>query len=206
MPNAVRQICEGAVGKGFTAKDIQVLAPMYRGTAGVENLNLVLQELLNPPKEGRREVAFGDVIYRKGDMVLQLVNNPEENVFNGDRGEIVAIFTAEENTERQVQIVISFDGIEVTYTKPDLTQITHAYCCSIHKSQGSEFPIVIMPVVKGYYRMLRKKLIYTGVTRAKNYLLLCGDWDALEYAIGNNNDLTRNTMLMKKLNGHSLSE
>lgn len=206
VPEAVRQICEGAVAKGFTAKEIQVLAPMYRGVAGVENLNLVLQKLLNPAKEGRREVAFGDVIYRKGDMVLQLVNNPEENVFNGDRGEIVAIFTAEENTDKEMKIVISFDGIEVTYTKPDLSQITHAYCCSIHKSQGSEFPIVIMPVVKGYYRMLRKKLIYTGVTRAKNYLLLCGDWEALEYAVGNNNDLKRNTMLMEKLKGISLAE
>ncbi|MDQ0254275.1 exodeoxyribonuclease V alpha subunit [Evansella vedderi] len=199
VPEAVKRICEGAISKGYSAREIQVLAPMYRGVAGVENLNDMLQKLFNPPTEKGREVTYGNIVYRTGDMVLQLVNNPEENVFNGDRGEIVAIFTEKENTDREVKIVISFDGIEVTYTKPDLSQITHAYCCSIHKSQGSEFPIVIMPVVKGYYRMLRKKLIYTGVTRAKNFLLLCGEWDALAYAVGNDSDVKRNTMLTKKL-------
>ncbi|MBU9720671.1 MULTISPECIES: ATP-dependent RecD-like DNA helicase [Bacillaceae] len=199
VPEAVKQICESAMKRGFTAKEIQVLAPMYRGVAGVENLNDMLQKLFNPPSDQRREVPFGNVVYRVGDVVLQLVNNPEENVFNGDRGEIVAIFLAKENTDKELKIVISFDGIEVTYTKPDLAQITHAYCCSIHKSQGSEFPIVIMPVVKGYYRMLRKKLIYTGITRAKEYLLLCGEWSALEMAVTNNNDLMRHTTLREKL-------
>ncbi|MBU9712529.1 ATP-dependent RecD-like DNA helicase [Evansella tamaricis] len=199
VPEAVRQICQRAMNKGFTAKDIQVLAPMYRGNAGVENLNDVLQKLFNPPSDQRREVPFGNVVFRVGDVVLQLVNNPEENVFNGDRGEIVSIFLEKENTDRELKIVISFDGVEVQYTKPDLSQITHAYCCSIHKSQGSEFPIVIMPVVKGYYRMLRKKLIYTGVTRAKEFLLLCGEWQALDMAVKNDNDLKRNTTLLEKL-------
>ncbi|MFA9557158.1 ATP-dependent RecD-like DNA helicase [Evansella sp. AB-rgal1] len=204
VPDVVKQICERAMTRGYTAKDIQVLAPMYRGIAGVENLNDMLQKLFNPPTEQRREVPYGDVIYRKGDIVLQLVNNPEENVFNGDRGEIVAIFTEKENTDREMKIVISFDGIEVTYTKPDLSQITHAYCCSIHKSQGSEFPIVVMPVVKGYYRMLRKKLIYTGITRAKSFLLMCGEWNALEYAVKNNHDMKRNTTLAEKLKVNTL--
>ncbi|PYZ94163.1 ATP-dependent RecD-like DNA helicase [Salipaludibacillus keqinensis] len=199
VPEAIKQICERAVAKGFRAKDIQVLAPMYRGVAGVENLNDMLQTLFNPKTDQRREVPFGEVVYRVGDMVLQLVNNPEDNVYNGDRGEIVSIFTEKENVEKQLQIVISFDGEEVVYTKPDLTQITHAYCCSIHKSQGSEFPIVIMPVVKGYYRMLRKKLIYTGITRAKEFLLLCGDWKALELAVEANRDLRRNTTLQEKI-------
>jgi len=199
VPEAVKQICERAISKGFRARDIQVLAPMYRGVAGVENLNDMLQTLFNPKMDQRREVPFGDVVYRVGDMVLQLINNPEDNVYNGDRGEIVSIFTEKENTQKQLQIVISFDGEEVVYTKPDLTQITHAYCCSIHKSQGSEFPIVIMPVVKGYYRMLRRKLIYTGITRAKQFLLLCGDWTAMEIAVAGNRDVKRQTTLKENI-------
>ncbi|TMW73953.1 SF1B family DNA helicase RecD2 [Alteribacter natronophilus] len=199
VPDAVRQICEKAVARGYSARDIQVLAPMYRGDAGVTALNQMLQELFNPPKEQKREVAFGDVVYRHGDMVLQLVNNPEENVYNGDRGEIVAIFLPKETEQNETMIVISFDGIEVAYSKSDLNQITHAYCCSIHKSQGSEFPIVVMPVIRNYARMLRKNLIYTGVTRAKDFLLLCGDWGAVELAVGRDDDLVRNTTLRKKL-------
>ena len=105
---------------------------------------------------------------------MQLVNQPESQVFNGDIGEIVSVFYAKENVEQQDMIIVSFDGIEVTYTKPDLNQITHAYCCSIHKSQGSEFPIVIMPIVKSYNRMLRRNLIYTGITRSKKFLIICG--------------------------------
>ena len=104
---------------------------------------------------------------------MQLVNQPESQVFNGDIGEIVSVFYAKENVEQQDMIIVSFDGIEV-YTKPDLNQITHAYCCSIHKSQGSEFPIVIMPIVKSYNRMLRRNLIYTGITRSKKFLIICG--------------------------------
>lgn len=112
-------------------------------------MNKMLQEVFNSNvNEKRREIKFGDVIYRTGDKVLQLVNQPEEGVFNGDMGEIVSILFAKENTDHVDKIIISFEGIEVTYTKQDLNQITHAYCCSIHKSQGSEFPIVILPVVK----------------------------------------------------------
>lgn len=90
-------------------------------------------------------------------------------MFNGDIGEIVSIFYAKENTEKEDMVVVSFDGNEITFTKKDFSQFTHAYCCSIHKSQGSEFPIVVLPVVKGYYRMLRRNLLYTAITRAKNF-------------------------------------
>lgn len=195
----INQVCLNAEKKGYTTKDIQVLAPMYKGNAGVERLNESLQHLLNPKKDGRRELEFGDIIYRTGDVVLQLVNNPEENVFNGDRGEIVAIFYAKENVEKVDKLVISFDGIEVIYEKKDLNQITHAYCTSIHKAQGSEFPIVILPVVKGYYRMLRRNLIYTGVTRAKKFLILCGEEEALKQAVLRQDEAERNTMLSLKL-------
>ena len=114
-------------------------------------------------------------------------------------GEIISISFAKENTEKQDIVYISFDGIEVQYTKQDLTQITHAYCCSIHKSQGSEFPIVIMPVVKSYYRMLRRKLIYTGITRSKQFLILCGEEEALRIGVERTQDHERNTSLVKKL-------
>ncbi|MCC3356609.1 ATP-dependent RecD-like DNA helicase [Bacillus sp. REN16] len=195
----VRQVSDNAKKKGFSVRDIQVLAPMYRGTAGIDSLNVMLQELFNPPIHGKRELKFGDIIYRRGDKVLQLVNQPENNVFNGDIGEIESIFYAKENTEKQDMVVVNFEGNEVTYTKQDLNQITHAYCCSIHKSQGSEFPIVILPIVKGYYRMLRRNLIYTAITRAKNFLILCGEEDALRQGVGRANDTNRLTTLCEKL-------
>ncbi|CAM3972109.1 SF1B family DNA helicase RecD2 [Alkalicoccus chagannorensis] len=195
----ITAICRRAVEKGYTAREIQVLAPMYRGPAGITALNLQLQELFNPKRPGTKEVSFGDVSYRVGDMVLQLVNNLEDNVFNGDRGEIVAILTEKETAEKQLQLVIAFDGTEVTYTRQDLTQITHAYCCSIHKSQGSEFPMVIMPVVRSYSRMLRRKLIYTGITRAQQFLLLCGEWSSLSYAVQTDGEEERNTTLVHRL-------
>jgi exodeoxyribonuclease V alpha subunit len=195
----VKKVARNAKDKGYTSRDIQVLAPMYRGTAGIDQLNVMLQELFNPKTEQKREMQFGETIYRIGDKVLQLVNQPESNVFNGDIGEIVSIFYAKENTEKQDMVVISFEGNEVTYIKQDLTQITHAYCCSIHKSQGSEFPIVILPVVKSYYRMLRRNLIYTAITRSKNFLILCGEEDALRQSIRRNDDGQRQTTLTEKL-------
>ncbi len=197
--SVLEQICTNAIKKGYTAKEIQVLAPMYRGNVGIEALNKNLQAIFNPKKEKQREIIFGEVAYRVGDVVLQLVNNSEENVFNGDRGEIVAIIYAKENVEKQDQIIISFDGIEVEYTKQDLNQITLAYCCSVHKSQGSEFPIVIMPIVRGYHRMLRRNLVYTGITRAKDYLILCGEVQSFQTAIQQQNEMKRNTLLKEKL-------
>ena len=131
---------------------------MYKGPAGIDRLNTVLQEALNGNPDGsRKEIAYGETKYRVGDKVLQLVNQPDKHVFNGDMGEVVSVFYAKENTEKQDMVVVSFEGTEVTYTRQDLGQITLAYCCSIHKSQGSEFPIVILPVVKSYYRMLQKE-------------------------------------------------
>lgn len=197
--DVVKKVCENAQTKGFSARDIQVLAPMYRGPAGINTLNQALQEVFNPPLDKRRELLFGEVAYRVGDKVLQLVNQPESQVFNGDIGEIVSIFYAKENVEQQDMLVVSFDGIEVTYTKPDFNQITHAYCCSIHKSQGSEFPIVILPLVKSYYRMLRRNLIYTAITRSKKFLILCGEQEAFQSGISRTDDSVRQTTLREKL-------
>ncbi len=196
----VEKVVLNAIGKGFTAKDIQVLAPMYRGPAGIDKLNEILQEIFNPnPDKKRKEITFGDTNYRVGDKVLQLVNQPENNVFNGDIGEIVSLFLAKENAEKQDMIVVSFEGNEVTYTKQDLTQITLAYCCSIHKSQGSEFPIVILPVLKSYYRMLRKNLLYTAITRSKQFLILCGEEEAFRIGIEREDDQKRQTTLFERL-------
>ncbi|MFS0780808.1 ATP-dependent RecD-like DNA helicase [Bacillus sp. 1P06AnD] len=205
--DVVEQVVRNAKNKGYKAKDLQVLAPMYRGPAGIDALNKLIQDIYNPNEDGtRREMPFGDVVYRVGDKVLQLVNQPESNVFNGDMGEIISISFAKENTEKQDLVYVSFDGIEVTYTKQDLTQITHAYCCSIHKSQGSEFPIVILPVVKSYYRMLRRKLIYTAITRSKQFLILCGEEEALRTGVERTQDHDRNTTLQQNLRSIILME
>ncbi|MCM3642575.1 MULTISPECIES: ATP-dependent RecD-like DNA helicase [Priestia] len=199
ITNVVQQVCGNALKKGYTAKDIQVLAPMYKGPAGIDKLNEVLQELFNPASEQRRELKHGDITYRVGDKVLQLVNQPDSNVFNGDMGEIVSVFFAKENTEKQDMLVISYEGNEVTYTKQDFNQITHAYCCSIHKSQGSEFPIVVLPIVKSYYRMLRRNLLYTAVTRSKQFLILCGEDEAFQLGLSRNEDSVRQTNLQPLL-------
>ncbi|WP_078413868.1 SF1B family DNA helicase RecD2 [Priestia abyssalis] len=206
ITDVVQKVCASALKKGYNARDIQVLAPMYKGNAGIDRLNVVLQELFNPNSGKRRELQYGDVTYRVGDKVLQLVNQPESNVFNGDMGEIVSVFYAKENTEKQDMLVISFDGNEVTYTKQDFGQITHAYCCSVHKSQGSEFPIVILPVVKSYYRMLRRNLIYTAVTRSKQFLILCGEEEALRLSVKRDDDALRQTTLMDMLAGQQVED
>jgi exodeoxyribonuclease V alpha subunit len=200
MAEVIEKIVLNAKKKGYSPYDIQVLAPMYKGPAGIDRLNEMLQEILNGNPDGsRKELIFGDKKYRVGDKVLQLVNQPENHVYNGDMGEIVAVFYAKENTEKQDMVVVSFDGIEVTYTRQDLNQITLAYCCSIHKSQGSEFPIVIFPIVKSYYRMLRRNLIYTAITRSKQFLILCGEEEALRIGVERADEQTRQTSLCEKL-------
>lgn len=200
MGEAVRQVVNNARKKGFNAHDIQVLAPMYRGAAGINHLNKILQDVFNPNDEKtRKEIAFGEVVYRIGDKVLQLVNQPEQNVFNGDMGEIISIIYAKENTEKQDMVIVAYEGTEVTYTRNDLNQITHAFCCSIHKSQGSEFPIVILPVVKSYYRMLRRNLLYTAITRSKRFLIMLGEESAFRQGIEREDDQKRQTTLYEKL-------
>ncbi|QCJ43576.1 ATP-dependent RecD-like DNA helicase [Bacillus sp. S3] len=200
VAQVVEKVALNAKNKGYSAKDIQVLAPMYRGPAGIDRLNVLLQEIFNPNPDGKRkEITFGEAKYRIGDKVLQLVNQPESNVFNGDIGEIISIIYAKENTEKQDMIYISFEGNEVEYTKQDLNQITHAYCCSVHKSQGSEFPIVILPITRSYYRMLRRNLIYTAITRSKQSLILCGEEDALRMGVERADELSRQTTLCQKL-------
>lgn len=175
MLGVIMTIFEKAIAKGVDVNRIQVLAPMYRSQAGINSINKELQQLINPASKDKRERNFKDVIYRVGDKVIQLVNQPEDGVSNGDIGEIIAIFKGSENTDNAEQLVISFEEKEVVYERNEYHNIMHAYCISIHKSQGSEFPIVLLPVLPAYNRMLRKNLLYTAITRGTESLIICGE-------------------------------
>ncbi len=180
----IRQVVTKAKNKGFTAQDIQVLAPMYRGVAGIDALNKMMQEIFNPnPEKTKKEVVWNDKIYRIGDKVLQLVNSPENNVFNGDMGEITGIIYAKESDDNVDELIIQFDGGEVSYRRNEWNKITLSYCCSIHKAQGSEFKMVILPMVRQYRRMLQRNLLYTAVTRSKELLILVGEEEAFSTCV-----------------------
>ncbi|MCG3400941.1 ATP-dependent RecD-like DNA helicase [Staphylococcus massiliensis] len=197
IADVVEKIVKNAVTKGYDMTDIQVLAPMYRGNAGIKRLNQVLQNILNPLEDDKRQIEFGDVLFRKGDKVLQLVNRPNDNIFNGDIGEIIGVFWAKENALNKDVLIVDFDGNEITFTKQDMMELTHAYCTSIHKAQGSEFPIVIMPMVKQYFRMLQRPILYTGLTRAKQSLVFLGDPSAFELGLN-----TEGQMRMTRLKSY----
>ncbi|WP_414840039.1 ATP-dependent RecD-like DNA helicase [Carnobacterium sp. TMP28] len=199
IEEVIRQVVTKAKLKGYTHQDIQVLAPMYRGPAGIDAINKMMQEILNPNDSKRRkEVKFNDKFYRIGDKILQLVNNPELNVFNGDMGEITSISYAKETDDKVDELVIQFDANEVTYKRNEWNKITLAYCCSIHKSQGSEFKMVILPMVQNYGRMLRRDLLYTAITRSSELLILCGEVSAFQECV-EKSSATRLTTLKERL-------
>ena len=170
---------------------IQVLTPMQRGVVGAANLNLLLQQALNPsgPSLGR-----GGYTYRQGDRVMQLRNNYDKDVFNGDLG-----YIREVDTEERM-LKVDFDGKWVEYDVTELDELTLAYATTIHKAQGSEYPIVVMPVLMTHFVMLQRNLIYTGITRAKKICVLLGAAKALAYAVRNVSVLKRNTRLKERLN------
>ena len=170
---------------------IQVLTPMQRGVVGAANLNLLLQQALNPsgPSLGR-----GGYTYRQGDRVMQLRNNYAKEVFNGDLG-----YIREVDTEERM-LTVDFDGKKVEYDVTELDELTLAYATTIHKAQGSEYPIVVMPVLMTHFVMLQRNLIYTGITRAKKICVLLGAAKALAYAVRNVSVLKRNTRLKERLN------
>lgn len=194
----IRKICVMSRDKGLTEEDIQVLAPMYRGENGIDNLNILLQDIFNPKSEDKKEAKVGDITYRVHDKVLQLVNDPDNNIFNGDIGYISNISTIMSPKKKEV-FTIDFDGNEVVYSREDLINIKHAYAITIHKSQGSEFAHVIMPVSKAYYKMLYNKLIYTGVSRAKKSLIIIGEEESFVMAINNDYSTNRKTNLKEQL-------
>ncbi|HAX73800.1 MAG TPA: ATP-dependent RecD-like DNA helicase [Firmicutes bacterium] len=188
------QIIQNAINKGYSASDVQVLAPMYKGECGIDKLNLLLQEVFNPFSEEKRQLEFGHRTYRIGDKVLQLSNQPETGIMNGDVGEVIGISYKDKSKEKEDEVVVCFDQTEVVYKKSDLQNLTHAYCVSVHKSQGSEYPIVILPITNAYHIMLQKKLIYTAITRAKKSLIIIGELSALEKGVKNEGDERQTTL------------
>lgn len=195
----VLQVVQNAFSKGYDEKDIQVLAPMYGGVAGIDALNHALQMMINPPANEKRELRVGYRVFREEDKVLQLKNQPEDDVYNGDIGHIVEIIYKAEDIHHVNRIVVQFDDALVEYTGEQLYNITHAYCISIHKAQGSEYPIVIMPLVKEYRHMLKRRLLYTGITRAKRSLVLLGQKEALQSAAQTKDTSLRNSTLTQRI-------
>ncbi len=185
-----------AVKKGYDLKNVQILAPMYKGINGIDNLNKMLQKIFNPKDDAKNETYDADVIYREGDKILQLENMPDDNVFNGDIGFIEKISGTE--------ITIDFDGNKVKYKPKDYKAIKHGYAISVHKAQGSEFEIVIMPISKEYRIMLYKKLVYTAITRAKRSLILVGDPTSFSKAVYNVGNKERRTLLKDILTSNIL--
>ena len=171
---------------------IQVLTPMQRGIVGAANLNLALQEALNPSGPSLNR---GGYTYRQGDRVMQIRNNYDKDVFNGDSG-----YIREVDTEDRT-LTVDFDGKTVEYDVTELDELTLAYATTIHKAQGSEYPIVVMPLLMTHFVMLQRNLIYTGITRAKKICVLIGATKALAYAIRNMAVLKRNTMLKERIAG-----
>lgn len=180
--------------KDLSYKEFQILAPMYKGRYGIDIINNQLQTIFNPKDASKKEVVVGDVIFREGDKVIELTNMPEENIFNGDIGIISQIITSPAK-----KIIVDFDGNEVTFTAANFHKFRLAYAISIHKSQGSEFDVVVMPLVQGYRKMLYRKLVYTGITRSKKMLYLIGDKKALKQAVSNTSSDVRRTTIQEFL-------
>nr|MCR5304650.1 AAA family ATPase [Lachnospiraceae bacterium] len=185
--------------------DIQVLTPMQKGVVGAINLNVSLQEALNPPEQevfmrGRGRVSVHKeclyhrgYTYRSGDKVMQIRNNYDKDVFNGDIGIIGSV------NETDKTLTVIFDGRNVEYELTELDELVHAYATTIHKAQGSEYPFVVMPVMMNHYIMLQRNLVYTGITRAKKGLVVVGTKKALAYAVRNLVVTKRNSLLKERL-------
>lgn len=183
--------------KDISYKKFQILAPMYKTIAGIDEINNKLQNIFNKKSPTKKELKIGEVTFREGDKVIQLTNMPDENVYNGDIGIIDEILTSPKK-----EIYIDYDGNVVKYTPSNFQSFRLAYAISIHKAQGSEFDVVIMPIIKNYNKMLYRKLVYTGITRSKKYLYLIGDLTALDIAVSNvNTDIRRTSIKDFLING-----
>ena len=193
----IEKITSAAIRSGIPAQDVQVLAPMYRGPAGIDQINNLMQNLINPVEKDELTFEAPDCQYRQGDRVIHLVNDAESNVFNGDLGYISDLLPAKYTDSKQDELTIDFDGNELVYQRSEWYKIRLAYAMSIHKSQGSEFPVVILPITKSSHRMLQRNLIYTAITRAKSKLILLGEKAAFDYA-AKNTGTARKTYLIER--------
>ena len=180
---------------GFSPRDIQVLTPMHRGELGATTLNQLLQDAITP---GRAELRSGGRVFRVGDRVMQIRNNYDRDVFNGDVGEVLRV-AGGSGEAGESQAVVGFDEREVSYAADDLDELTLAYAATVHKSQGSEYPAVIVPVHTQHYVMLQRSLLYTAVTRGKQLVVLIGSRKALRIAVGNAEVAARYSRLADRL-------
>jgi exodeoxyribonuclease V alpha subunit len=171
-------------------RDVQVLAPMHRGITGIRQINTTLQKRLNP---GAKGVSFGDTFYSVGDRVIQTRNNYDKNIFNGDMGRITAV------RPDAGSLAVDFEGREVDLERMELIDLELAYAISIHKSQGSEFPIVVIPVLKQHYVLLQRNLLYTAITRGRRKVFVVGDPVAWAMAVNNTEQKQRYTALPERL-------
>ncbi len=179
--------------RGFAPGDIQVLTPMQRGSSGAANLNTRLQETLNPPMPGKEEVARGSRLFRVGDRVMQLVNNYDKGVYNGDIGAVVGINHADSTLD------ILYTDDPVTYDFSDMDELTLAFATSVHKAQGSEYPAVVLVMHTQHYMLLQRNLLYTALTRARKLAVLVGSSRAIAMAVKKQSDLNRHTRLKERL-------
>jgi exodeoxyribonuclease V alpha subunit len=198
VAQAIVQLCQQQLPEeGFDVlHDVQVLAPMHRLVCGVENLNKLLQEALNPAEDGKAAVAGVNQLLREGDKVMQIRNNYTKAVFNGDIGFIIDI--------EQGKVTVRYPENDVLYERGELDELHLAYAMSVHKSQGSEYPVVVMPLIPGHHMMLQRNLLYTAVTRAKERVMLLGTKAALNTALANDRTRRRYSLLAERLRGESL--
>jgi exodeoxyribonuclease V alpha subunit len=190
-----KQLYINIIKKYKQTDDIQILIPMRIGELGTIRINEIIQEAVNPFSPHKGQITIKDSVFRQGDKVIHTINNYEIEVFNGDIGKVIEISGGE-----KMEMTVKFsDSREIIYAKSDIFELDLAYAISIHKSQGSEFDCVILPLMKAHYRMLYKQLIYTGLTRAKKFAVFVGERDALKIAVGNSNANTRQTSLRHML-------
>lgn len=186
---------------GYLIDDILVLSPVHKGTVGVAILNEELREILNPHKQNKKEIKIGNRIFREGDKVLQTVNDPKKEVFNGEMGIIRSITKEYNKNDQYVDVVIcEFDDKLIKYYRNDMLELELGYAITVHKSQGSEAKVVIMPVVNEHSKMLTRNLCYTGITRAREKVVLIGTIEAMNKAIQNNRVIQRNSTLDMRIN------
>jgi exodeoxyribonuclease V alpha subunit len=181
---------------GFSSRDIQVLTPMHRGELGATTLNRLLQDAITP---GRPELRSGGRAFRVGDRVMQIRNNYDLDVYNGDVGEVARVAGGSGEGSEEAQAVVRFDDREVSYAADVLDELALAYAATVHKSQGSEYPAVIVPVHTQHYVMLQRSLLYTAVTRGKKLVVLIGSRKALRIAVGNAEVAARCSRLAARL-------
>ncbi|MFA5536136.1 MAG: ATP-dependent RecD-like DNA helicase [Bacillota bacterium] len=185
---------------GYSIKELQVLSPMHRGSLGTKALNNLLQGTLNPPGPQLIQTQVGETVYREGDRVMQLKNNYDKGVFNGDVGFISEIIPAKQKEDQPLTIIVEIRGEFVDYSYEEaFDELSLAYCMTVHKAQGGEVPVIIMPVSNQHYYMLARNLLYTGITRAKEKVILIGTKNALARAIANNKTAQRYTGLAERL-------